>query len=144
MVKSKCVSKELEKLPKFERYVKRKCPSCKANLVQTYLFNPELFGRTKANPRIILCRNNKCKGWYCSYCQEWHPYNTDCVMAMMKSRGVSSYKEWKDSKKGLDLDKKELLTRMENILKEHVIDREDREVKSVLSQIRKWKRRLES
>jgi hypothetical protein len=32
-----------------------------------------------------VCRNHDCKGWFCSACDEWHPYGTTCAVAMVRA-----------------------------------------------------------
>ena len=63
-----------------------KCPKCGEELVVS------LVGRTK------YCTNyEKCKGWFCFYCNKWHPYGTSCAEAEMNWNNVNdqhSYDNW--------------------------------------------------
>jgi hypothetical protein len=85
-------------LNEYEKISSRKCPKCSSQLIETYALNPEIFG-TKRNTRSLVCRNDKCKGWFCDYCQEWHPYGTICSVAMVRNTRedrdfCTSYEEW--------------------------------------------------
>ena len=64
--------------------VKVKCPICGCNLIHVRIFNEKIFG-TNNNPYTSwVCRNEKCKGWYCNDCDEWHPYNTTCLVSLIR------------------------------------------------------------
>ena len=44
-----------------------------------------------------ICRNPKCKGWYCFYCESWHPYGTGCGRASLSGFEIESqekYDKW--------------------------------------------------
>jgi len=66
---------------------KYKCPKCGKPLKRIRLWNPDIFGiDDKKNPYIgWICVNPKCKGWYCEYCEEWHPYGTSCGTAAVRN-----------------------------------------------------------
>lgn len=87
-----------EELFEGEILMDKKCPCCGKKLIQTPLFNPEIFKNNKeaadANPQIEVCRNPKCHGWYCEYEEEWHPYGTSCSVASIRNmRSGTNYPE---------------------------------------------------
>lgn len=91
------------KLDKCEKWLEEKCPCCGWKLVEIYEWNPEIFGTDVGNKKTKVCRNEKCKGWFCEYCNEWHSYLTCCSVVMVRNvrRGTNypmSYKEWKERK----------------------------------------------
>jgi hypothetical protein len=60
------------------------CPKCKQPLIHIREWNEKVFGKSKKNPYIgWICRNEKCCGWWCDCCEEWHPYGTACSTAMV-------------------------------------------------------------
>jgi len=78
--------------------MKKKCPCCGERLWKVYEFNPDLFGTPSWNKMSEVCRNDKCHGWYCEYCGEWHPYKTCCAVVMVRNiRSDTDYPEDYDS-----------------------------------------------
>lgn len=66
--------------------IKYNCPKCGHPLEHIRFLNEEVFGTGKKNPFIgWVCRNEKCHGWYCDYCEEWHPYGTMCGVAAVRN-----------------------------------------------------------
>ena len=62
-----------------------KCPKCGEELLISKI------GKAK------YCRNEKCKGWFCFYCNKWHAYGTYCGDADILSYNVRdqrSYDKW--------------------------------------------------
>jgi hypothetical protein len=58
------------------------------------IFNEEVFG-TKNNPYSgWVCLNENCKGWFCNYCDEYHPYGTICSVALVRN-GRDRFHKWK-------------------------------------------------
>lgn len=68
------------------------CPVCGSEMPHCRMWNEDLMGIGKDNPYIgWICQNPECKGWWCDYCEEWHPYGTGCSVAMvrnMRERGT--------------------------------------------------------
>lgn len=65
--------------------IKYNCPKCGQPLIHIRFWNEDVFG-TKNNPYIgWVCQNDKCHGWWCDYCDEWHPYGTSCSTAMVRN-----------------------------------------------------------
>lgn len=98
-----------------EKLSGEKCPRCDGRLVKTKFFNPKIYKDDASNPDIVICRNRNCKGWYCEYCEEWHPYGTACsVAAIRNSRSHTDYptcyEEWIAREK----------TKMQNALMVHM------------------------
>lgn len=66
--------------------IKYNCPKCGHPLEHVRLLNENIFGKGKKNPFVgWVCRNEKCHGWMCDYCEEWHPYGTMCVVAAVRN-----------------------------------------------------------
>jgi len=84
---------------KGDKMLAEECPCCGEPLIETYFWNPDIFG-TEDNPRIIVCRNEECKGWFCECCDSWHPYKTGCSVAEVRNvrsgtNYPTNYDEWK-------------------------------------------------
>ena len=46
------------------------------------------------NPLEWVCQNPVCKGWWCEYCEKWHPYGTRCSVAAVRNiRSGTNYPE---------------------------------------------------
>jgi hypothetical protein len=68
-------------------------PKCNQPLEHVRMFNEEVFG-TKDNPYVdYVCRNEKCQGWFCHACEEWHPYGTCCAVAMVRNVRGGNYQD---------------------------------------------------
>jgi hypothetical protein len=85
------------------------CPKCGHPLLHIRFWNENVFGKGKKNPYVgWICRNEKCHGWYCDYCQEWHPYGTACATAMVRNvrgenhRWQTTDPDWKHRDKDLN------------------------------------------
>lgn len=67
-----------------------KCPKCGEEL--------KVILKISGEPSDVeYCRNDKCKGWFCFYCDEWHPYGTHCSCAAVVWDAIDSqekYDEW--------------------------------------------------
>lgn len=74
--------------------IDEKCPCCGKKLIQTPMFNPEVFKDKASNPIIKVCRNHNCHGWHCEYCESWHPYGTSCSVVIVRNmRSHTNYPE---------------------------------------------------
>ena len=67
-----------------------KCPKCGEELK---VVNADAI----VDAGMQYCVNEKCKGWYCFYCNKWHKYGTYCGEADMNFSIVYNqrrYDEW--------------------------------------------------
>ncbi len=71
------------------------CPKCGCELEHVRMLNPDIFGTGEDNPFVgYICPNEKCKGWFCQACDEWHSYGAYCAVAMVRNvRGKGPYQE---------------------------------------------------
>lgn len=94
---------------KYEKFSSRKCPKCGSLLVETFAMNPEVFG-TKNNPRNIICRSKKCKGWLCDYCGgegTFLKFQLEKLTQPIWKQEFVSLDEWLNSSKQYDNNNKE-------------------------------------
>ena len=67
-----------------------KCPKCGEEL--------KIVLKISGEPSAVkYCCNEKCKGWFCFYCDEWHPYRTHCSSAAVVWVAIGSqekYDKW--------------------------------------------------
>jgi hypothetical protein len=72
---------------------KKICPRCGKPLVRSNVFNIKLFGR-KNNPIVYFCENPDCKGWYCTKCDMWHSWGTECSLAQLRGNAIHCQEDW--------------------------------------------------
>ena len=64
-----------------------KCPKCGEELKVVLINHCKPTG-------IEYCRNGECKGWFCFYCNEWHPYGTHCSCAAVVWDAIDSQEKY--------------------------------------------------
>jgi len=76
------------------------CPDCNSELEAVRGFNPDVFGDGEENPICnYVCRNEDCKGWYCNYCERYHPFGTTCSVALVRvGRSEDDGMSWGDNR----------------------------------------------
>lgn len=63
-----------------------KCPKCGRETEHDLVYK-----------KYHVCRNKDCKGWYCFYCEDWHPFGTSCGNASLHGAHIDSqetYDKW--------------------------------------------------
>ena len=67
-----------------------KCPKCGSELE---IVNDDAI----VDAGMQYCINEKCKGWFCFYCDKWHKYGTTCSYAAVARDAIDSqekYDKW--------------------------------------------------